>query len=155
MSRRPVRSILTSRFQAPDWLFRVIFGPGVVLLLVIFTIFISRNEPAPQPSALQLRLQQQTVDIFQTLSSGEMPKECIYSIKFEAVYGCAFSASAENELRISMHRLGWVVVREHENSGFVSARTRLVEFSKEKQRFTISCNYETKDCRTDLVQILR
>ena len=149
MSRRP-----QSRFHAPDWLFRFAFGPLTILGLVGFTWFISRNEPAPRPSAMEVQMRQQAEDLFHSEGGDLLLTKCTYSAKTFALYTCSLPSEPSAGFRATLQQQGWVVSREDRDHGWGGAEARIVEYSRNKQTLAIYCYKDRKECKLQLARRL-
>ena len=136
-----------SRLSTPDWLFRLVFGPIVVLALVVFVWFISRNEPPPKPGRLEVQMQEEVQSLIASNTSVPVLTRCRYSAKTFAIYTCTVSAAAEGPLRAALRQGGWSLAREDSERN--SGKVRMVEYSRKQEAFAIYCYSEANEFRFD------
>ena len=134
-----------SRFKAPDWLIRVVFGFGVVIVLVTFTWFFSRNQPPPLPGRFEVKMTEEVSTLAESAHIVPSFTSCRYSSKNFAFYSCALPVNAAAALGDALSRQGWQSVAEDRSSG-------TMEYARGRNRFAIYCPPQRSECKFDFTR---
>ena len=133
-----------SRFQAPDWLFRFVFGFGVVVALVTFVWFISRNQPPPSPGRFEVQMSEEVKALAKAAEIAP-PLKCRYSSKNFALYTCPLPMGTTAALGAALRKQGWQSSAEDRDSG-------TIEYAHGRDRFAIHCPPQKSECKFDFTR---
>jgi hypothetical protein len=134
-----------SRFQGHDWLFRFVFGFGVVVALATFVWFISRNQPPPLPGRFEVKMTEEVKALAETAQIASPLTSCHYSSKNFAFYSCALPVGAAAALGDALRKQGWQSSTEDRNSG-------TMEYARGRDRFAIYCQPQKSECKFDFTR---